>query len=109
MFFFEKKNQKTFSTDARSLTQAPESESGLQEQKFFGSFFQKRTSFRLPPSINPSAISIVEGIRAGLAAAVPMAASVWFHRPDLTLAALGALLTCIVDPAGPMRRRLHSL
>lgn len=63
----------------------------------------------LPRSFDPRAISIVEGIRAGLAAAVPAALSVWLGQPELTLAALGALLTCIVDPAGPMRRRLPLL
>ncbi len=43
MFFFEKKNQKTFATVSRSLTQAPAPDSAPQLQKFFGSFFQKRT------------------------------------------------------------------
>jgi uncharacterized membrane protein YccC len=55
------------------------------------------------------AISVVEGIRAGLAAAAPVTASLWLHQPVLSLAALGALLTCICDPAGPMRRRLPVL
>jgi uncharacterized membrane protein YccC len=64
---------------------------------------------RLPTGLDMRAISIVEGIRAGLAAAVPMAASTYLHQPILTLAALGALLTCICDPAGPMRRRLPLL
>jgi uncharacterized membrane protein YccC len=63
----------------------------------------------LPIGLDFRAISIVEGIRAGLAAALPVAASVWFHQPVLTLAALGALLTCICDPGGPMRRRLPLL
>jgi hypothetical protein len=45
MFFFEKKNQKTFASYGRSRTQAPEPDSARQLQKFFGSFFQKRTSF----------------------------------------------------------------
>jgi hypothetical protein len=40
MFFFEKKNQKTFATFTRDVSTSP----GTQEQKFFGSFFQKRTS-----------------------------------------------------------------
>jgi hypothetical protein len=44
LFFFEKKNQKTFATFGRSRTQAPEPDSVRQLQKFFGSFFQKRTS-----------------------------------------------------------------
>jgi len=64
---------------------------------------------RLPLGLDLRAISIVEGIRAGLAAAIPIAASVWFDRPILSLAALGALLTCIVDPGGPPRRRLPVL
>ena len=51
----------------------------------------------------------MEGVRAGLAAALPVAASVWLHRPDLSIAALGALLTCICDPGGPLRRRLPVL
>ena len=64
---------------------------------------------RLATGLNLRAISVVEGIRAGLAAAIPVAASVWLNQPVLTLAALGALLTCICDPAGPMRRRLPIL
>jgi hypothetical protein len=38
-FFFEKKKQKTFVYKACWLEQA-----GFKDQKFFGSFFQKRTS-----------------------------------------------------------------
>ena len=64
---------------------------------------------RLATGLNLRAISVVEGVRAGLAAAVPVGASLYFHAPVLTLAALGALLTCICDPAGPMRRRLPLL
>jgi len=44
LFFFEKKNQKTFATYGRSLTQAAVQDSAPKEQKFFGSFFQKRTA-----------------------------------------------------------------
>ncbi len=64
---------------------------------------------RLPLGLDMRALSIVEGVRAGLAAALPVAASVWLNQPLLSLAALGALLTCIVDPSGPMRRRLPLL
>jgi hypothetical protein len=42
IFFFEKKKQKTFITLAQRNWIAP-----LRTQKFFGSFFQKRTSFSL--------------------------------------------------------------
>jgi uncharacterized membrane protein YccC len=64
---------------------------------------------RLPIGLDLRAVSLIEGIRAGLAAALPMAAAVWFQAPVLSLAALGALLTCIVDPGGPLRRRLPVL
>jgi hypothetical protein len=43
-FFFEKKKQKTFVTLARSYGQL-----GAKNQKFFGSFFQKRTFFLPAP------------------------------------------------------------
>jgi uncharacterized membrane protein YccC len=64
---------------------------------------------RLPIGLDLRAVSLVEGVRAGLAAALPMAAAVYFGAPVLALAALGALLTCIVDPGGPLRRRLPVL
>jgi hypothetical protein len=40
MFFFEKKNQKTFSILERAVGIVRDS-----DQKFFASFFQKRSSF----------------------------------------------------------------
>lgn len=64
---------------------------------------------RLPIGLDIRAISIVEGVRAGLAAALPVLAAEVFDRQVLSLAALGALLTCICDPAGPIRRRLPIL
>ncbi len=63
----------------------------------------------MPIGLDLRAISVAEGVRAGLAAALPVAASVWLDQPLLSLAALGALLTCIVDPGGPLRRRLPVL
>jgi hypothetical protein len=48
MFFFEKKNQKTFFTSVRGLPQPAGTDFAPQEQKFFGSFFQKRTASLLP-------------------------------------------------------------
>jgi hypothetical protein len=45
MFFFEKKNQKT--SPGRFAHIAPRRLSKLQGEKFFGSFFQKRTAFLL--------------------------------------------------------------
>jgi uncharacterized membrane protein YccC len=64
---------------------------------------------RLPTGLDLRAISIIEGVRAGLAAALPVAASAWLNQPLLSLAALGALLTCICDPGGTLRRRLPVL
>ncbi len=61
---------------------------------------------RLPIGLELRAISIGEGIRAGLAAALPMLAAVQLHTPSLEFAAIGGLLTCIIDPGGSMRRRL---
>jgi hypothetical protein len=42
-FFFEKKNQKTITSSGRCWRKVRDS-----DQKFFGSFFQKRTFFLLP-------------------------------------------------------------
>ncbi len=64
---------------------------------------------RLPVGLDLRALSIAEGVRAGLAAALPVAAAAWLQYPSLSLAALGALLTCICDPGGPLRRRLPLL
>jgi hypothetical protein len=47
-FFFEKKNQKTFATSVRSLEQALQPHSDPYWQKFFASFFQKRSASLLP-------------------------------------------------------------
>jgi hypothetical protein len=45
MFFFEKKNQKTFVCDGQHQASLVELFAASKEQKFFASFFQKR---RLP-------------------------------------------------------------
>jgi hypothetical protein len=42
MFFFEKKNQKTFAT-----WRTPPDRTATEIQKFFASFFQKRSAFFL--------------------------------------------------------------
>jgi hypothetical protein len=47
MFFFEKKNQKTFPGRFARFTGGDRSSNG---EKFFGSFFQKRTAFFPLPS-----------------------------------------------------------
>jgi hypothetical protein len=44
MFFFGKKNQKTFIPCARRGCSLVAAKAAAKEQKFFGSFFQKRTA-----------------------------------------------------------------
>lgn len=64
---------------------------------------------RLPVAIDLRAISVAEGVRAALSIAVIVAADQWLQWPPLLEAALGALLTCLGDSGGPIRRRLPSL
>ncbi len=64
---------------------------------------------RLPIAIDLRAISVAEGVRAALSIAVIVAADQWLHWPPLLEAALGALLTCLCDSGGPIRRRLPAL
>jgi hypothetical protein len=61
---------------------------------------------RLPIVVNIRAISIAEGMRAGLSVAVIIALSEYLTFAPLREAALAALLTCICDPGGPIRRRI---
>lgn len=64
---------------------------------------------RLPITVNRRAISLAEGVRAGLSVAFLIAVSEYLHEPLLREAALAALLTCICDTAGPIRRRVPVL
>lgn len=59
----------------------------------------------LPISLNVRAISLAEGLRAGIAVAITVLVGAFFHLPHFGLASLGALLTCFADPGGPVRRR----
>jgi uncharacterized membrane protein YccC len=63
----------------------------------------------MPVSLNLRAISLAEGVRAALAVAVVMLLSEWFRLPLLAEAAVGALLTCLCDVGGPVRRRIPAL
>jgi hypothetical protein len=60
---------------------------------------------RLPIVVNVRAVSLSEGMRAGLSVAVVIALNEYLEFPALREAALAALLTCICDPGGPSRRR----
>ncbi len=64
---------------------------------------------RLPIAVDLRAISLAEGVRAALSIAAIVAADQWLHWPPLLEAALGALLTCLGDSGGPIRRRLPAL
>ena len=64
---------------------------------------------RLPIVVNARAISLSEGMRAGLSVAVIIALNEYLVFAPLREAALAALLTCICDPGGPIRRRIPVL
>ncbi|MCB5943132.1 FUSC family protein [Acidocella sp. KAb 2-4] len=63
----------------------------------------------LPITLNPRAVSLTEGLRAGIAVAVTLIAGQVLHIPQFGLAALGALLTCFADPGGPVARRVPAV
>jgi uncharacterized membrane protein YccC len=72
--------------------------------------FHAAADLARPPIVfDVRALSIAEGLRAALAVAAIVAAGTSLARPHLMLAALGALLTCLVDPGGPLRRRVRPL
>ena len=64
---------------------------------------------RLPITLDLRGLSVAEGVRAALSVAIIMAASAVIDLPLLREAALAALLTCICDPGGPVRRRVPVL
>lgn len=64
---------------------------------------------RLPIVVNIRAVSLAEGMRAGLSVAVIIALNEYLTFAPLREAALAALLTCICDPGGPIRRRVPIL
>ena len=64
---------------------------------------------RLPIAFDLRAVSIEEGVRAGLSVAILVAADYVLHAPILLEAGLGALLTCLCDAGGLVRRRIPAL
>ncbi|MDE2583055.1 MAG: FUSC family protein [Rhodospirillales bacterium] len=64
---------------------------------------------RLPLRFDLRAASLAEGVRAALSVAAIVALDTVLHQPLLMIAALGALLTCLCDPGGPLRARLAPL
>ncbi len=59
----------------------------------------------LPIALDPRAVSLAEGVRAGIAVAATLLVAQLLGLPHFGLAALGALLTCFSDPGGPIARR----
>ncbi len=64
---------------------------------------------KIPIALNVGAVSLAEGLRAGIAVAVTVLAGELFGLPHFGLAALGALLTCFSDPGGPVKRRVPAV
>jgi uncharacterized membrane protein YccC len=64
---------------------------------------------RLPIAFDLGAVSLAEGLRAGLSVAVIVAASTWLHWPGMIEAALAALFTCLSDSGGPVKRRVLAM
>ncbi len=64
---------------------------------------------RLPVQMDLRAISLAEGVRAALAVAALLIVNEWIGSVLLVEAALGALLTCLCDGGGPIRRRVPGL
>ncbi len=60
-------------------------------------------------SVDLRQVSIAEGFRAALSVAVIVALNEVFEWPPLMEAALGALLTCLCDPGGPIGRRIPTI
>jgi uncharacterized membrane protein YccC len=54
-------------------------------------------------------VSIAAGFRAALSVAVIVALNEVINWPPMMEAALGALLTCLCDPGGPIRRRIPAV
>lgn len=70
---------------------------------------ERRSFARLPVTFDLRALSVLEGLRAGIAVAVTMAVASLLNVPALGLAALGALLGCLADTGGPILKRLPIL
>jgi uncharacterized membrane protein YccC len=54
-------------------------------------------------------VSVAEGLRAALSVAVIVALNEWLEWPPMMEAALAALLTCLCDPGGTIRRRVPAI
>ena len=81
-------------------------------KEVFAPLFLKSGHFplrNLPIALNPRAVSLAEGARAGIAVAAMLIVAQAFSLPHFGLAALGALLTCFADPGGTITRRARAV
>ena len=62
-----------------------------------------------PIAFELGAVSLSEGIRAGIAVATTLTLGQVFNLPHFGLAALGALLTCFADPGGTIAQRARAV
>ncbi len=65
--------------------------------------------FRTLVAVDLRQISVAEGLRAALSTAVIVALNEWLNWSPMMEAALAALLTCLCDPGGPIRRRIPAI
>jgi uncharacterized membrane protein YccC len=72
-------------------------------------FQQRRTGLLALVTPDLRQLSLLEGLRAALATAAVVALNAWLHVPGLGEAALAAMLTCLADSSGPIRRRVPAL
>ena len=63
----------------------------------------------VPRRFDISVAGIVEGLRAGVACAVPVFIAEASHNPDLSWAAIAAFWICLADPGGAMQTRFTAL
>ncbi|MFT8892256.1 MAG: FUSC family protein [Acetobacter papayae] len=60
-------------------------------------------------AVAPEQIAIREGMRAGVAVGSVMLLAWRLEAPLMAWAAFAAFWTCLVDPGGPLRQRIHAL
>jgi uncharacterized membrane protein YccC len=63
----------------------------------------------IPGRFDIGVASMIEGLRAGVACAVPVLVGEALGYPDLSWAAIAAFWVCLTDPGGPIRVRFAAL
>src|SRR6266853_3046316 len=63
----------------------------------------------VPRNFDVGVANVIEGLRAGVACAVPVFVGEALDYPNLTWAAIAAFWICLADPGGPIRGRFAAL